>query len=196
MNEKFSKEFKKILSETLFNEEEASSFVEKFEISPEVFKAFQQIAREKDLVLSDFELKTPDNRVLVDLSTEGAFEQILTYLELEYLKDSPTRTITINDVVRASKEEKTSNTKNIQIIASSGGGEIPTSEEFQRIIAANLKVLQGTLAGRAEVIKAEDKIVARFIAAFEDPNITDEEIKKNIGTNLDKIFQIEDIVVK
>ena len=196
MNEKFSKEFKKILSETLFNEEEAGSFVEKFEISPEVFKAFQQIAREKDLVLSDFELKTPDNRVLVDLSTEDAFEQILTYLELEYLKDSPTRTITINDVMRANKEEKTSNTKNIQIIASAGAGEIPTSEEFQRIIAANLKVLQGTLAGKAEVIKAEDKIVARFMAAFEDPNVTDEEIKKNIGTNLDKIFQIEDIVVK
>ena len=34
------------------------------------------------------------------------------------------------------------------------------------------------------------------MAAFEDPNVTDEEIKKNIGTNLDKIFQIEDIVVK
>ena len=196
MDKKFNEQFKKILSETLFNEEESKNFVEKFEVNKEVFAKLQELARERDLILSDFELKTPDNRVLVDMSTENAWEQIVTYLELEDLKESPTRTLTINDIMRASKEEHTSNTKNIQIVASSGAGEIPTTEEFQKIISANLSVLQGTLAGKPEIVKAEDKIIARFMAAFDDPNTTDEEIKKNIGTNLDKIFQIEDIIVK
>jgi len=196
MDKQFNDNFKKILKETLFSEAEAKNFIDKFEVSSEVFAELQRLAKDRDLMLSDFELKTPDNRVLVDMATENAWEQIVTYLELEDLKESPTRQITVNDVRRASKEEHTSNTKNIQIVASAGAGEIPTTEEFQKIIASNLAVLDGTLAGKPEIVKAEDKIIARFMAAFDDPNTTDEEIKKNIGTNLDKIFQIEDIIVK
>ena len=196
--DKFKKDFKKLVKETLIRESEPKSFAELFEIGPDIFNKIQLIAVDKDLVLSDFELKTPepDNRILIDLNSENAWEQLMTYLEMEELKDKPTRTLTVDDIEKASKEESTEGTKQIDIIAGTGAGEVPSEQEMAQILAANLKVINGTLVGKPEVQKLEDKIVVKFRSAFDDPNVTPDEIKKNIGSNLDKIIQIQDIVIK
>jgi len=181
---------KKILK-ILSNIFEAKTFPEFFELDPAVWQRIQQYARTKDYILTDTELRTSSGKTLVTINSEDSWNQILTLLELEDLKNMPIRKVNINSFSRM-KAYPSSGQYNVKIQGDIGDQELPSEDEVKEILTANLAQVKGKIHGEPEIIKQDNSVTINFSVVT---NAEEDEIKQAIQTNFDKILQIKNIEV-
>lgn len=172
---------------------EARSFEEFFEINHDVWKRMQEIARTKGYLLTDYELRTQDGKTLVDINSDDSWGQLLTLLGLEDLKDEPIRSLNINQFSKMKAYPK-SNIFKIKIEGDLGAGELPDGDQIKEILTANLAPIDGRIQGKVKVTKQDASVFIVFDAVTKEQD--EQEVKKVIATNFDKILQIKNISVK
>jgi len=172
---------------------EARSFEEFFEINHEVWERIQSIARTKGYILTDYELRTQDGKTLVDLSSDDSWSQLLTLLGLEDMKDMPIRSLNINQFSKIKAYPK-SNIYKIKIEGDLGAEELPDEDQIREILTANLAPIDGRIQGKVEVTKQDAGVFITFDAVTKVDE--EEEIKKYIQTNFDKIITVKNVSVK
>ena len=174
--------------------ERAETFPEMLEISDDVWQALTQVAQNKGFILEDDTLRTVDGKTLVTLDTEDSWQQLMTYLELENLVDTPIRELTI-DKIRQAQTHPEAIMKQVTINATMGAdGILPTEQELKEILTANLKPIKGSVQGNIQVIKQNASIAVKFNVV--SPQIENSEIERVLKTNLDKILQITNLEIK
>jgi len=171
---------------------EVRTFPEFFEINHEVWKRIQAIAKTKGYLLTDFELRTQDGKTLVDISSDDSWNQLLTLLGLEDLKDEPIRSININRFSKMKAYPKSSIYK-IKIEGDLGAEELPDENQIKEILTANLAPINGKIQGKVQVTKQDANVFILFNAVT---NSNEEDVKKFLRTNLDKILKIKNIETK
>jgi hypothetical protein len=172
---------------------EARTFQEFFEINHEVWLRIQAIAKTKGYLLTDYELRTQDGKTLVDLNSDDSWNQLLTLLGLEDLKDEPIRSININRFSTLKAYPK-SNIYKIKIEGDLGAEELPDEDQIKEILTANLAPIDGRIQGKVKVTKQDANIIIVFNAVTKEEE--DDEIKKYIQTNFDKIVTVKNVSVK
>jgi len=185
-----------IILEKVFGlfEEEDQDLKSFLEVPDIIWSYLEKLAAKKQLVLSPYELKTADGKTLVDMETPDQWAQLLTYLDLESIKDSPTRSLTVNDIEQAQKGE-TKMFKEVMIIGAMGDKDMPDAQQIKDILSSNLKVIKIDVIGEPSVIKTADKFSVEFKISGGE-NIPNSEIQGHIQQNLDKIFTITSIGIK
>jgi len=171
---------------------ESRSFPEFFEINHEVWQRIQAIARSKNYLLTDYELRTQDGKTLVDLSSDDSWNQLLTLLGLEDMKDMPIRSLNINQFSKMKAYPKSSIYK-IKIEGDLGAEELPDEDQIREILTANLAPIDGRIQGKVQVTKQDSSVFIMFDAVTKTD---EEEIKKYIQTNFDKIVTVKNVSVK
>ena len=171
---------------------ESRSFPEFFEINHEVWQRIQAIARSKNYLLTDYELRTQDGKTLVDLSSDDSWNQLLTLLGLEDMKDMPIRSLNINQFSKMKAYPKSSIYK-IKIEGDLGAEELPDEDQIKEILTANLAPLNGKIQGKVQITKQDANV---FIAFDVITNSDEEDVKKYISTNFDKILSIKNVSAK
>ena len=171
---------------------ESRSFPEFFEINHDVWERIKQIAKTKGFLLTDFELRTQDGKTLVDINSDDSWQQLLTLLGLEDLKDEPIRNI---DITRFSKIKAYphSNIYQIKIEGDLGAEELPDEDQIKEILTANLAPIDGHIQGKVKVTKQDSNVIIVFNAVTK---AEEDEIKKYIITNFDKIVTVKDVSAK
>ena len=171
---------------------EARSFQEFFEIQPDVWRRIQEIAKSKNYILTDFELRTQDGKTLVDISSDDSWNQLLTLLGLEDLKDEPIRSLNINQFSKMKAYPK-SNIYKIKIDGDLGAEELPDEDQIREILTANLAPINGKIQGKVQVTKQDNSVFIIFDAVT---NSDEDDLKKYIRTNFDKIVKVKNREVK
>lgn len=161
------------------------------EIPDEAWIRLQELAKSKNFELSGTELKTSDGKTLVTTTDENAWDSIVRYLEIEDIKDEPTRTLT-PEIINKAVHEPSAALKQITIVGTAE--ELPAEDQVKEILAANLKPLK---------IDVESAKVSKDAGAVTiEANVTsseivkDEDVKKAISTNFDKVMKINNIIIK
>ena len=172
--------------------EQQKTFREFFEISPEVWQRMQEIAKVKGYTLTDYDLRTADGKTLVTVGTEDSWNQILTLLNLEDLKNQPIRNLNINKFSKTKAYPKSSMYK-IKINGDLGDEELPDENQVKEIITANLSSIKGRVQGKVNIAKQDNNVFINFNATT---NAQEEDVKKSIATNFDKIIKIKDIDIE
>ena len=171
---------------------EARSFQEFFEIQQDVWRRIQEIAKSKNYILTDYELRTQDGKTLIDMNSDDSWNQLLILLGLEDLKDEPIRSININRFSKIKAYPKSSIYK-IKIEGDLGAEELPDEDQIKEILTANLAPLDGKIQGKVQITKQDANV---FIAFDAVTNSDEEDVKKYISTNFDKILSIKNISIK
>lgn len=164
---------------------------DKLEVPDETWIKLQQIAKQKEMELNDIELRTNTGKVLVNLDDENAWDKVAEYLEIDDVKDAPTRTLAPVSVAKAVVEPQ-ANMQKITIIGKMGA-ELPGEDELKQILSANLKPL-GVDVDAVTVKKNAENVEVELTTTAKE-SVKDDDIKKAIMTNTDKIMQISNIVI-
>jgi len=175
--------------------EQGQTFPEYLEIPHDVWERLKGIARSKNFILSDIDFKTNDGKTLVTLDTEDSWQQLLTYLDLEDIKDYPTRELTLANLGQA-KAFPQAEMKQVTITANLAAGELPADEEIREILTANLKPINARIQDLQVIKQGGNVIIKTNVVSDKGKEIQDSEIERLLKTNLDKIIKISDIEVK
>lgn len=161
------------------------------EIPDAAWLRLQVLAKTKNFELSGTELKTTDGKTLVTIQDENAWDNIIKYLEIEDIKDTPTRTLTPEDINKAVHEPSAS-LKQITIVGTAE--ELPAEDQVKEILSANLKPLNIEV----ESVKvSKDAGTVTIDASVTSTDIVkDEDVRKAISTNFDKVMTINNIIIK
>jgi len=171
---------------------EAKSFQEFFELDHKVWERMKQIARTKNYILSDYDLRTSDGKTLVTLDTDDSWAQILTYLGIEDLEQEPVRDISLSKFSKIKAYPK-SNMNKVRIEGSLGAEELPTDDQIIEILTANLKAVEGRVQDKPKITKTDDAVIIDFNVVSK---ADEDEIKRILQTNFDKILKIRNIEVE
>lgn len=171
--------------------EDARSLKDLLELEDAAWESLKSQADRKGFTLTDQNLMTKDGKVVVTIEDEDAWQKITDYLDIEDLKNEPRRNVTPVNVVKSVINPSASLKK---IIITGTAQDLPVEEEVQEILNANIKSLgaevsnvtvskdTGTVTLQADVINSEE--------------VKDEDLKKAIATNFDKVMKINTIAIK
>ena len=173
-------------------EAEGKTFPEFFELDPAVWQRIQQYAKSKDYTLTDTELRTASGQTLVTINSEDSWNQILTLLELEDLKNVPIRKVNINSFSKM-KAYPSSTQYKVKIQGDIGDQELPSEDEVKEILTANLVQVKGKIQGEPQITKQDSTVAINFNVVT---NAAEDDVKQAIQMNFDKVVRIKNIDVQ
>ena len=163
----------------------------KLELRDDTWARLQQLAQTKGMELNNIALKTTTGKTLVTMQDADPWSAITEYLELEDIKDSPPRALQPFNIDKAIKNPQ-ANLKKITIVGKMGD-ELPNQDELRQILAANLKPIKVDV--ESVTVTKEAANVTILVTATADATAKDDDIKKIIQTNVDKILPITNIII-